>query len=440
MPKVSKKNTRNLSRTLRRKMRGGGGEVPHIKARGKHPQYPERFSVPDDKMSWSVEWSEYTPINFTHQKVIDNDMSVKKGGWADPANVQSIKKKLENRITYHPDGKERTLIEAGFLNDGTPRYPVGRTGMTGRGLLGKWGPNHAVDPIVTRYDPERPNVLQMVAIQRSDTDEWAIPGGMVDPGKNVFATEKEKLVKRKFMEKAGNVPQDQKENFKVLVSELFSLGDVVYSGCVDDPRNTDNAWMETTAFHFHCNENLGKMLPLFAGDDVANVMWLDVDVNNPKYDSLYASHRVWVDKVKNDMNASYIKYFTNFDEVKTIKYIESLLKDKSFLDAQYKEEKKKLDKIYDQVHEDVYDERYDEQYDATYELETKLLNIKKELNKVPIIIMRLVEAEIKVAKGGKKKRRTKKRKQTKKRKSLKKRKHTKKRKSLKKRKHTKKRR
>ena len=31
------------------------------------------------------------------------------------------------------------------------RNPVGRTGMVGRGLLGRWGPNHAADPIVTRY-------------------------------------------------------------------------------------------------------------------------------------------------------------------------------------------------------------------------------------------------------------------------------------------------
>ena len=30
------------------------------------------------------------------------------------------------------------------------RNPIGRTGMAGRGLLGKWGPNHAADPIVTR--------------------------------------------------------------------------------------------------------------------------------------------------------------------------------------------------------------------------------------------------------------------------------------------------
>lgn len=27
---------------------------------------------------------------------------------------------------------------------------MGRTGLTGRGLLGRYGPNHAADPIVTR--------------------------------------------------------------------------------------------------------------------------------------------------------------------------------------------------------------------------------------------------------------------------------------------------
>jgi len=31
-----------------------------------------------------------------------------------------------------------------------PQNPCGRTGITGRGQLGKWGVNHAADPIVTR--------------------------------------------------------------------------------------------------------------------------------------------------------------------------------------------------------------------------------------------------------------------------------------------------
>lgn len=35
--------------------------------------------------------------------------------------------------------------------NGYPLNPVGRTGITGRGVLGRWGPNHAADPIVTTW-------------------------------------------------------------------------------------------------------------------------------------------------------------------------------------------------------------------------------------------------------------------------------------------------
>ena len=71
----------------------------------------------------------------------------------------------------------------------------------------------------------------------------------------------------------------------------------MYRGYVDDPRNTDNAWMETTAFHFHCGPELATMLPLRAGDDAAHVTWLRVDAGEPRYVNLYASHREWVDSV-----------------------------------------------------------------------------------------------------------------------------------------------
>lgn len=37
------------------------------------------------------------------------------------------------------------------IKDKCPLNPFGRTGITGRGLLGRWGPNHAADPIVTRW-------------------------------------------------------------------------------------------------------------------------------------------------------------------------------------------------------------------------------------------------------------------------------------------------
>lgn len=35
--------------------------------------------------------------------------------------------------------------------ENAPQNPCGRTGIIGRGILGRWGPNHAADPIVTRW-------------------------------------------------------------------------------------------------------------------------------------------------------------------------------------------------------------------------------------------------------------------------------------------------
>jgi ADP-ribose pyrophosphatase len=117
---------------------------------------------------------------------------------------------------------------------------------------------------------------------------------MVDPGESVSMT-----VRREFAEEAGQHLADPvlHKRFEQLSARLFSSGQVVYRGYVDDPRNTDNAWMETTAFHFHCDAELGALLPLHAGDDAADVSWLNVDEADERYKNLYASHKQWVDKV-----------------------------------------------------------------------------------------------------------------------------------------------
>ena len=177
-----------------------------------------------------------------------------------------------------------------------PRNPRGRTGLCMRGMLGKWGPNHAADPIVTRWDPTHPGErkLQMVVIKRKDTGDWAIPGGMVDEGETVSET-----LKREFMEEACAVnAHATKESNKKLVNDPFKSGVVVYQGYVDDPRNTDNAWMETTAYHFHCDHKQARLLKLEAGDDAGKVKWVDISADSADYNHLYASHRDWVEIVE----------------------------------------------------------------------------------------------------------------------------------------------
>lgn len=54
--------------------------------------------------------------------------------------------------------------------------------------------------------------------------------------------------------------------------------------------------METTAFHFHCSDKIAAKLPLKAGDDAGQVMWLDVSMANETYSNLYGAHRALIDE------------------------------------------------------------------------------------------------------------------------------------------------
>ena len=60
---------------------------------------------------------------------------------------------------------------------------------------------------------------------------------MVDPGESVSET-----VRREFQEEACRQQIDEGT-----ITRLFSNGYKLYESYVDDPRNTDNAWMETVA-------------------------------------------------------------------------------------------------------------------------------------------------------------------------------------------------
>ncbi|KAJ1346136.1 putative nudix hydrolase 6 [Parelaphostrongylus tenuis] len=161
-----------------------------------------------------------------------------------------------------------------------PMNPIGRTGLRGRGVLGRWGPNHAADPLVTRFKNGK---LQFVAIKRSDTGEWAIPGGMVDAGEEVSQT-----LKREFSEETlgGKIRSE--------LDQLWKSGRELYRGYVDDPRNTDNAWMETVCVNFHDTAALLDNVELKAGDDAVDVRWIGVDDKEP----LYASHEDFIALLK----------------------------------------------------------------------------------------------------------------------------------------------
>ncbi|CAL8275085.1 unnamed protein product [Lota lota] len=275
---------------------------PHLKSRCQ--PYPgsqiKRFPVPDDKVDWGQVWAQYSPVHHTDAVV------AKRPTWADPDIGE-----FSPRFNSVDGGVDRTSFQGEYeVVQAAPLNPRGRTGLAGRGLLGRWGPNHAADPIVTRWKvdaqgqqvthpgSERP-VLQFISIKRKDCGEWAIPGGMVDPGEVVSLT-----LQREFSEEALNslsVPAAKRATIHQCITKLFtSPGFQVYRGYVDDPRNTDNAWMETVAVNFHDETgNSVSGLPLQAGDDAGEVTWVDVDSSFP----LYASHSHFLETVAKERHA-----------------------------------------------------------------------------------------------------------------------------------------
>lgn len=253
-----------------------------------------RQELDKEKLSWAQILPDYKPPIYEHPTVEAKPV------WADvPENIKKFPFNAYDDVCK----VDRTSFEGKYLVDeatGMPLNPRGRTGLWGRGLLGRYGPNHAADPIVTRWktcpdsglvckDKNGVNILEFVGVKRKDTGDWALPGGMVDPGESVTVT-----LKREFGEESLNsleLPENQKKVLATQLGKMFKNGVPLYLGYSDDLRNTDNAWLETTVVNIH--DSTGEMFQLFnlsAGDDAVNVSWVQYtpDIN------LFANHRYFL--------------------------------------------------------------------------------------------------------------------------------------------------
>ena len=237
-----------------------------------HPKYPTRV--------------------FDNEKEVPyyEDESVKKNEniWADPSNISEAE--LRKRKVWY-NNRLISLDEANivFCNN-KPLTPI-ETGINGRGLLGKYGPNHAADPIVTRINQVTQNV-EFIAAKRNDTNQYCIPGGMVDPGESVSDT-----LKREFKEEVASKCDPK------IIDEVFKNGDLLYAGpTYNDPRTTNNAWIETYVMHYHISKELADRLKLTPQlSENSKVKW--VSCNHP---DLYGDHSIYVKKASNSVLTSAI--------------------------------------------------------------------------------------------------------------------------------------
>lgn len=129
----------------------------------------QRVPIPDKYVAWEVMWIDYDPVAYTKpkmefpmplQEMVDEDILLLK-----ELQIEEILTKLPvlqwNAKSISPAGitidrqswirNEDGQHQVYRLDNGIPLNPFGRTGLRGKGSLPRWGPNHYVVLIITRF-------------------------------------------------------------------------------------------------------------------------------------------------------------------------------------------------------------------------------------------------------------------------------------------------
>ncbi|XP_060602842.1 transient receptor potential cation channel subfamily M member-like 2 [Ruditapes philippinarum] len=231
--------------------------------------------------------------------------------------------------TFKENGERREIDRRSWINVdnqplrytidslGLPQNPMGRTGMKGKGILWRWGPNHVIKVVVTRwrrkYGPdlntmtdylyvEGKRVLEFIAVQKDNfvDSSYSLPGDVLHGMSNPYSILCKSFMSQVFDEQDTGQHNDQSDMIQFFaqfasvvaggsssrssfqVSDLTSssmrsgpqigmqpfisasksnlkaeadaqgfCASLLYKGYLDDPRNTDNAWVETEVWNFH---------------------------------------------------------------------------------------------------------------------------------------------------------------------------------------------
>jgi ADP-ribose pyrophosphatase len=261
----------------------------------REPEYPGtgvlREEVGDDDVPWSIYKPRYRPQDYTTENVLNNSKrsdcnpgeSGNQGKWADPQDLNGwVSEEVEARLL-------RSVEKVDLELDGRPKNPIGRTGVSGRGDLAFWGPNFAADLLVTREHGN--NGIQVLTKRHAvATGKQALLGSTLRQGRHfpsrfcnacqtypcthsvfpereldsltrVLITEElRRDVKKELIQMDQSSCEiyfkEDKEFWKV----EFLYWKRLHAGYCDDPRATDNAWVESTFLHLHLDNTFLEQL------------------------------------------------------------------------------------------------------------------------------------------------------------------------------------
>lgn len=292
--------------------------VTNLHMASRQSPYPQtkhqRFPVFDKFVSWEEPYLTYDPVLYTKpldeykdsvQTLVDPDFiditerlimssqsQAERGSllsstgfqvplWNTSATFVINDTNVEvNRVSWIT--KDGMPIRYELDSSNMPINPMGRTGLRGRGKLRRWGPNHCVMLVVSRWKRyqstsqsqqnfikvDGKKVLEVLVVLKKETGEITLPSGKEYGDISLYSAVCRKFLENIFessnVELNDNMTEQQMVKFFEQFVEPhpgpftgFTSGQI-YKGYMDDPCNTDNAWREAEVWniHYHVPDNL----------------------------------------------------------------------------------------------------------------------------------------------------------------------------------------
>ncbi|GIY16945.1 transient receptor potential cation channel subfamily M member 2, partial [Caerostris darwini] len=271
----------------------------------------QRFPVPDKYVPWEVMWLHYEPNTYTMPKhdfssllqpyVDDDILMMKQKGVNDEIpiylwNMESTDNDVyRNRKSWIVDSRGKLLTYRLDLDE-LPRNPFGRTGLRGKGALPRWGPNHNILTVITRWQKRTSkgsehsllgtaDLLEFVETFYMTKKEVSLPGGFA------WSESRYQVIQSVFKMSdesptwmsADDMIQFFKQHATSSGSELTEndfKSENIYCGYMDDQLNTDQAWKEVELWHIHYN-NYTNIFRSFKNNVKWRVLSEDVFIRLP---------------------------------------------------------------------------------------------------------------------------------------------------------------
>ncbi|CAF1215097.1 unnamed protein product [Adineta steineri] len=199
-----------------------------------------RQQINDDQVPWTVNLPDYNPPYYTHSSLLVNTNDT------DPEKLLSNFMWNTFDTKYNVDRRTASPVGSYRIdNKGYPLNPLGRTGLRGRGLLNRWAVNYLTHLVImcgTNEIKSGKEVFKYI-MKTSDDNYYDHLPSTSTTGTNMNAISKTLAT---FL---NNIYQTW-NNFDNIhdekINEIIDHLTFVSTAYIDDSKNTDNAWLETS--------------------------------------------------------------------------------------------------------------------------------------------------------------------------------------------------